>query len=77
MCQYMETCKVKEHLWLKWNPCELGKILQLVASYVLKPNELKTFMKVFWKFHQIIMMCLKNILWIRNLTLWKTMIGMY
>lgn len=41
----MEKCKVKEHLWLKWNPCKPRKILQLVASYVLKPNEFKTFRK--------------------------------
>jgi hypothetical protein len=75
----MEMCKVKEHLWLKWNPCKPRKILQLVASYVLKPNEFKTFMnslsflKVPWNHYDV----LEKILWTRNLALWKTMNSMY
>jgi hypothetical protein len=40
----MEVCGVREHLWLKRDPHNLGKIFQPIASYVLKPEELKTFM---------------------------------
>jgi hypothetical protein len=40
----MEVCGVREHLWLKRDPHNLGKIFQPIVSYVLKPEELKAFM---------------------------------
>jgi hypothetical protein len=40
----MEVCGVREHLWLKKDPHNPSKIFQPIASYVLKPKELKTFM---------------------------------
>jgi hypothetical protein len=40
----MEVCGVREHLWLKRDPRNPGKIFQPIASYVLKLEELKTFM---------------------------------
>ncbi len=40
----MEVCGVRPHLWLKRDPHNLGKIFKPVAPYVLKPEELKTFM---------------------------------
>jgi hypothetical protein len=44
VCRDMEVCGVREHLWLKRDPHNPGKIFQPIASYVLKPEELKTFM---------------------------------
>ncbi len=39
----MEVCGVREHLWLKRDPHNPSKIFQPIVSYVLKPDELKTF----------------------------------
>jgi hypothetical protein len=44
VCGDIEVCGVREHLWLKRNPHNPGKIFQPTASYVLKPKELKRFM---------------------------------
>jgi hypothetical protein len=40
----MEVCGIQEHLWLKRVPQRSGKIFKHVAPYVLKPEELQTFM---------------------------------
>jgi hypothetical protein len=40
----MEVCGVWEHLWLKRDPHKPSKIFQPIASYVLKLEELETFM---------------------------------
>jgi len=39
----MEVCDIREHLWLKQNPRRPRKIFKPIASYVLLPKELKTF----------------------------------
>jgi hypothetical protein len=40
----MEVCGIREHLWLKRDPQRPGKIFKPVAPYVLRPEELQTFM---------------------------------
>ncbi len=40
----MEVFRIWENLWLKQNPSRPGRILKPVVGYVLKPEELKTFM---------------------------------
>ncbi len=40
----MEVCGIQEHLWLKRDPNRPGKIFKPIASYVLLPEELKTFL---------------------------------
>jgi hypothetical protein len=40
----MEVCGVWEHLWLKRDLHNLGKIFQPIVLYVIKPEALKTFM---------------------------------
>ncbi len=40
----MEVRGIQEHLWLKRDPQRPGKIFKLVAPYVLRPEELQTFM---------------------------------
>jgi hypothetical protein len=40
----MEVCGIREHLWLKQDPQRPGKIFKHVAPYVLRPEELQTFM---------------------------------
>ncbi len=44
----MEVCGVREHLWLKRNPWNLGKIFQPITQCVLKLEELKTSMGRLW-----------------------------
>jgi len=40
----MEVCGIRKHLWLKRDPQRPGKIFKPVAPYVLRPEELQTFM---------------------------------
>jgi hypothetical protein len=40
----VEVCGIRKHLWLKWDPQRPSKIFKLVAPYVLRPEELQTFM---------------------------------
>ncbi len=40
----MEVCRIREHLWLKQDLQRSGKVFKLVAPYVLRPEELQTFM---------------------------------
>jgi hypothetical protein len=40
----MKVCGVHEHLWLKRDPHNLGKIFELLTSYVLKVEELNIFL---------------------------------
>ncbi len=40
----MEVCEIRKHLWLKRDPQRPGKIFKHVAPYVLRLEELQTFM---------------------------------
>jgi hypothetical protein len=40
----MEVCKIRDYLWLKRDPQRMGKIFKHVAPYVLRLEELQTFM---------------------------------
>ncbi len=40
----MEVCGIREHLWMKRDPRKPKKIFKPIASYVLLPEELKTFL---------------------------------